>query len=546
MMNEYKGIIDKSIINSYDEVLVIDIMSDKLYKYFIDNGNISSPFEESYMEYLNNCKNFIYEDDVDDYVEFLSISKLESERNGISLNYKMKDDKLNTYREYVGNAVLYEENGKKLIVVLVSLVKNGKRYATKNEEVNSHLEGKLSKIVDSVSLAILKIHNIINSDANMYNKDELIDSILVTLTNEFPEFSESLNNNAMFLTDNGKSTIMIIDDDKMTCNLIKKIFEKRYDVVLAHNGREAIELLSNDGNNALKSNISCIFLDLIMPIMDGFGVLDYLNANNYLSKMPVVIISGNYDKETRNRAYSYRIADMLEKPFNVQVVRHRIENLINLYHSSNSLTDILSQQHRDLKNIINSLVNSYVLDNQKCMDMLRKYTRILTKQVSLQYPEYNINSNMIDKIANSSVYYAIGNWTMPKTLLYKKGIYNEEERSIMNMANINGANIVKYVIARDNHDIDPNYCYDIVKSCNERYDGNGYPQGLSANSIPIVVQIASLAIEYNNLVNTIVPIDYDKVAALIVMESGRKFNPKIVDSFRRVQSEFEAITKVGS
>ena len=545
-MNEYKGIIDKSIINSYDEVLVIDIMSDKLYKYFIDNGNISSPFEESYMEYLNNCKNFIYEDDVDDYVEFLSISKLESERNGISLNYKMKDDKLNTYREYVGNAVLYEENGKKLIVVLVSLVKNGKRYATKNEEVNSHLEGKLSKIVDSVSLAILKIHNIINSDANMYNKDELIDSILVTLTNEFPEFSESLNNNAMFLTDNGKSTIMIIDDDKMTCNLIKKIFEKRYDVVLAHNGREAIELLSNDGNNALKSNISCIFLDLIMPIMDGFGVLDYLNANNYLSKMPVVIISGNYDKETRNRAYSYRIADMLEKPFNVQVVRHRIENLINLYHSSNSLTDILSQQHRDLKNIINSLVNSYVLDNQKCMDMLRKYTRILTKQVSLQYPEYNINSNMIDKIANSSVYYAIGNWTMPKTLLYKKGIYNEEERSIMNMANINGANIVKYVIARDNHDIDPNYCYDIVKSCNERYDGNGYPQGLSANSIPIVVQIASLAIEYNNLVNTIVPIDYDKVAALIVMESGRKFNPKIVDSFRRVQSEFEAITKVGS
>ena len=134
---------------------------------------------------------------------------------------------------------------------------------------------------------------------------------------------------------------------------------------------------------------------------------------------------------------------------------------------------------------------------------------------------------------------------MPKSLLYKKGLYNEEERSIMNMANINGANIVKYVIARDNHNIDPNYCYDIVKSCNERYDGNGYPQGLSANSIPIWVQIASLAIEYNNLINTIVPVDYDKVASLIVMESGRKFNPKIVDSFKKVQSDFEAITKIG-
>ena len=167
-------------------------------------------------------------------------------------------------------------------------------------------------------------------------------------------------------------------------------------------------------------------------------------------------------------------------------------------------------------------------------------------QVSVQYPEYNINSNMIDKIANSSVYYAIGNWTMPKSLLYKKGLFTEEERSIMNMSNINGANIVKYVISRDNLDIDSNYCYEIVKGCNERYDGNGYPQGLSANSIPIATQIASLAIEYNNLINTIVPVDYDKVASLIIMESGRKFNPKIVDSFKKVRSDFESITKVGS
>lgn len=542
MVNEYKGIINKSIINSYNEILVIDIMDDKLYRYNIKDNSISYGEELSYMEYLNGCKDFIYEDDIDKYVESLSISKLENEVNGLLLNYKMKDKKMNAYLEYMNNISLCEDNGKKIIVVLVSLVNNGNKYIPSNDGVKSHLETKLKKIVDSVSLAILKIHNIINNDSNIYSKEEFINSILVSLTNEFPEFNESLNENAMFLTDKGKSTVMIIDDDKMTCNLIKKIFEKKYDVVLAHNGGEAIELL----NNSDGSNISCIFLDLIMPVLDGFSVLDYLNDNNYLNKLPVIIISGNYDKETRSRAYSYRIADMLEKPFNVQVVRHRIDNLIELYRSSNSLNNILSEQHRELKNIANSLVVSYELDNAKCMEMLRKYTRILAMQVSVMYPEYNINSNMIDKIANSSVYYAIGNWTMPKTLLYKKGLYNEEERSIMNMAPVNGANIVKHVIARDNHDIDMNICYDIVKSCNERYDGNGYPQGLSGNSIPIATQIASLAIEYNNLINTIVPIDYDKVASLILMESGRKFNPKIVDSFKKVRTEFEAITKVGS
>lgn len=543
MKNEYKGLINQTIINSYSEVLVIDIMDDKLYKYLVMNNSISFDKEYSYMQYLSDCKEFIYEDDIDNYVESLSILKLDGSKDGIKLSYKKKDDKLGSFRKYMNFAKLFEVDGKKIIVVLVSNDKDNDVCATKSEDVKTNLEVKLNKMVDAVSLAILKIHNIINNDGNIYSKEEFINSILVSLTNQFPEFSASLNDNAMFLSDNGKSTVMIIDDDKMTCNLIKKVFDKKYDVVVAHNGEEAIDMLS--GINSLKNNISCIFLDLIMPVLDGFSVLDYLNDNNYLSKLPVIIISGNYDKQTRARAYSYQIADMLEKPFNVQVVRHRIDNLINLYKSSNSLNEMLSQQHRELKNIVNSLVVSYELDNAKRMDMLRKYTRILAMQVSVQYPEYNINSNMIDKIANSSVYYAIGNWTMPKSLLYKKGLYNEEERSIMNMSNINGANIIKYVIARDNHDIDANYCYEIAKSYNERYDGNGYPQGLSANSIPIATQIASLAIEYNNLINTIVPVDYEKVASLIVMEAGRKFNPKIVDSFKKVQSEFEAITKIG-
>ena len=81
-----------------------------------------------------------------------------------------------------------------------------------------------------------------------------------------------------------------------------------------------------------------------MPVMDGFGVLEYLNDNNYFNKIPVIIISGNYDKETRNKAYSYQIADMLEKPFNAQVIRHRIENLISLYRSSGILSEMMFEQ----------------------------------------------------------------------------------------------------------------------------------------------------------------------------------------------------------
>ena len=538
-MKEYKGIIDKLIRDSYEESLVIDVFNDKIYKYAYVNDDIVKLEELSYADYLNKCNSFIYGDDLDKYIESLSIG---NDTNVV--RYKMLDESGN-YQEYVNNIIKYKDDGNDLIVVLVARDKDLDNVVSNNTNSISNIENKLKRMVDSIGNAILKIHNVINNGGSVNNKKECIEAILAGIVNEYPEFNEVINSNMNNLFLQKKSTIMIIDDDKMTCGLIKKIFDKDYDIIIANNGKEAIEYLSDNDNSNFKANIACIFLDLLMPVLDGFSVLDYLNDNNYLNKLPVIIISGNYDKETRNRAYSYQIADMLEKPFNVQVVRHRIEKMINLYKSSSSVNNMMVEQHRELKNIANSLIVSYEVDNEKMMKMVKKYTRILAIQVSVDYKEYNINNKIIDKIAESAGYYGIGNYTLPKSVLYKRGMYSEEERSLIKMANINGANIIKYVLARDNNKIDEKYCYEIVKYYNERYDGNGYPEGLSGNSIPLSTQIASVAIEYSNLINTITPVDYDRVASLIIMESGRKFNPKIVESFKKVMKEFEGITKVG-
>ena len=538
-MKEYKGIIDKLIRDSYEESLVIDVFKDKIYKYGYKNDDIVKLEELSYADYLNKCNSFIYGDDLDKYIESLSIG---NDTNVV--RYKMLDESGN-YQEYVNNIIKYKDDGNDLIVVLVAKDKDLDNIVSNNTNSISNMENKLKRMVDSMGNAILKIHNVINNGGSVNNKKECIEAILAGIVNEYPEFNEVINSNMNNLFLQKKSTIMIIDDDKMTCSLIKKIFDKDYDIIIANNGKEAIEYLSDNDNSSFKANIACIFLDLLMPVLDGFSVLDYLNDNNYLNKLPVIIISGNYDKETRNRAYSYQIADMLEKPFNVQVVRHRIEKMINLYKSSSSINNMMIEQHRELKNIANSLIVSYEIDNEKMMKMVKKYTRILAIQVSVDYKEYNINNKIIDKIAESAGYYGIGNYTLPKSVLYKRGVYSEEERSLIKMANINGANIIKYVLARDNNKIDEKYCYEIVKYYNERYDGNGYPEGLSGNSIPLSTQIASVAIEYSNLINTITPVDYDRVASLIIMESGRKFSPKIVESFKKVMKEFEGITKVG-
>ena len=540
MNNNYNELIKKIVLSSYQEFLIIDVMDDKVYKYENNNEQFNCTSETSYTEYLNECKKFIYDDDISSYIDSLSISKLEENNNKITINYRMLDNKIGSYMNYTNNVTIYNDNNKKIIVVLVS--RNNAKHSEKANIQKVNADDKMNKLVEAVSLSMLKIHNVVNMDNNLRTKDEYINSILVSLTTSFPVLNKSFNENAGEVYNSGKTTIMIVDDDKMTCSLIAKIFSNDYDIIIANNGQEAIDVLNKAKQN--ETSISCIFLDLVMPVLDGFSVLEYLDENNYLMKMPVIIISGNYDKETRNRAYSYEIADMLEKPFNAQVIRHRIENLINLYRSSGILNEMMVEQHQSLKEVVSAIVTAYEMDNQKMINQIKKYMKILMMQVSVQYPEYNINSNLIEKIANSTAYFAIGNYTLPKTILYKKGEYTTTEKEIIKNANINGSSIVKYALT-NNSEIDAQYAYEIARYFNERYEGNGYPEGLSANSIPLYAQIASLAIEYMNLANTIVPVDYAKIASLITMESGHKFNPKIVEAFKKVQSEFEAITKVG-
>ena len=542
MIEEYKKIIDKKIIENYLQALIIDVDGDKLYKYINKNGSFELDSEQSYVEYITNCHGFIFEDDLQDYISSLSISKLESSNSKINLNYKMISNKLGTYMDYTNNISLYNEGGKKIIVVLVS-ANNGSVTVEGTDHSKSVIESKYNKIIDAVSLSMLKIHNVVNMDNNLRRKDEYINSILVSLTTDYPELNKSFNENAVEVYKSGKSSIMIVDDDKITCNLISKIFDKKYDLIIANNGQDAIEALKRSKENSV--NISCIFLDLIMPVLDGFSVLDYLNDNNYLNKMPVIIISGNYDKETRNKAYSYQIADMLEKPFNAQVIKHRIDNLISLYNSSSIINEMMLEQHENLRGIVNNLVHAYEIDNSNLINLVKRYMKILTMQVSVMYPEYNINSNMIDKMTASSVYFNIGNYMLPNTILTKKTTYSEEEIKMIKEANITASAIVKHVIANMNTEIDSKYAYEIARYHKEHFDGTGYPDGLSGVSIPLSAQIAAVVVEYMNLINTMAPVDYDRVASLIEMEANRKFNPKMVEAFKMVRSEFDSITKVG-
>lgn len=119
--------------------------------------------------------------------------------------------------------------------------------------------------------------------------------------------------------------IIVADDSDLIRNLIMRMFDDEYEVVLAKNGREALQLIHGD------DSIYGMLLDLNMPEVDGFAVLEFLKVNGYFVKLPVAIITGDDTKETVAKAFTYPIVDVLNKPFNERDIKRVLNSMVNFH-----------------------------------------------------------------------------------------------------------------------------------------------------------------------------------------------------------------------
>ena len=129
------------------------------------------------------------------------------------------------------------------------------------------------------------------------------------------------NNNSNTIKD---KTILVVDDSNVTRNFVMKIFSNDYNVLVAYNGNDALKYISDNANH----KIVAVLLDLNMPGMGGFEVLDYFKTNNLFSMIPVSIITSDNSKETRDRVFSYGVVDILVKPFNERDVKQVLDKTI--------------------------------------------------------------------------------------------------------------------------------------------------------------------------------------------------------------------------
>lgn len=356
-----------------------------------------------------------------------------------------------------------------------------------------------------------------------------------------------------------RSKVLIVDDVEINREILYEILKDDYEIIQADGGRAALEMLKN-----YNDEIAVVILDLIMPDIDGFGVLEEMKKENLQSRIPVLVISGESHIEAEEKCFDYGVCDFIHKPYYANVVKKRIVNLIELFQYRNNLEDkvarqtvklrnknqILQQQAEKLKNIneeiievLGTIVESRNLESGEHVKRVKGFSRILANCMMNNYPEYGLTPEIVEMISAASALHDIGKIAIPDNILLKPGKLTKEEFEQMKLHSVKGYDILQNMSGIWDEDYNRLSC-EICRYHHERYDGRGYPDGLKGDEIPISAQIVSLADVYDALVrDRVYKKAFSKQKAYEMITAGEcgVFSPKLMDCFEKSKAEFEKL-----
>lgn len=347
-----------------------------------------------------------------------------------------------------------------------------------------------------------------------------------------------------------KRQILVVDDVELNRAILAELFQDSYEVLEAENGRQALELLE-----ARHEDILIVLLDIIMPVMDGFEMLQNMARREWKEEIPVVLITSENSDNALLRGYELGVSDIINKPFNPNIVKRRVDNTIELYLHKRHLEALVRQQVETLEKQALKLnrFNEFIIDTlstvvefRSCesgthIKRVREITRLLLESLSFRYPEYALPRGSIDKIVSAASMHDIGKIAIPDAVLNKPGRLTAEEFEIMKTHSLKGCELLQSI----NEGQDEEYyrfCYDICRSHHERWDGSGYPDGLAGNNIPIWAQVVSLADVYDALTSERVykgAYTHAQAVSMILNGECGVFNPRLLNSFLSVASRLE-------
>lgn len=350
-----------------------------------------------------------------------------------------------------------------------------------------------------------------------------------------------------------KNALLIVDDMEINRDILKDIFEEQYVLYEAENGEEAIaQLEKHNGEVAL------MFLDLQMPRKNGLEVLKYMNEKALINQIPVIMITGEATVESDVKAYELGAADIIYKPFAPSVVIRRTLNIIELYEHRISLEKKLEKRTAQLRisqekleknndfliNALSSVVEFRSLESGEHIKRVKTFTGIMLHNLRILYPEYRITDEQMKAMINASALHDIGKISIPDEILLKPDKLTKEEFEVMKTHTTKGCELLEKFKQEENEFY--KYCYDICRHHHERYDGKGYPDGLTGEDIPICAQIVSIVDVYDALVSKRVyktPFAVEEAERMILSGECGTFSPKIIECFEMAKPELFALTE---
>lgn len=297
-----------------------------------------------------------------------------------------------------------------------------------------------------------------------------------------------------------KQKILIVDDSEMNRFILAQMLRQDYDILEAGDGIKAVDILREQADD-----IALMLLDIIMPGLDGFGVLDKMNENGWIDDIPVIIISSDRSPVAIERAYELRAADFISRPFDAAIVRHRVVNTILFYAKQKKLVSLVERQVYEKErqsglmiDILSHIVEFRNGESGLHVLHIRTLTELLLKRLVKKTSKYKLTPTDIGLISTASALHDIGKIVIPEHILNKPGKLTDEEFAIIKTHAQKGAEMISGVSILGREPL-LEYARDIARWHHERVDGRGYPDGLSGDEIPICAQVTAIADVYDAL-----------------------------------------------
>ena len=410
-------------------------------------------------------------------------------------------------------------------------------------EVHSKEVPGFSRLQLSVSIG-----GVLSEEHKIENAVEMADKLMYRAKNHKNAVVTAVNSqmagpNGVFQEDSEKirQQILIVDDSELNREILSEMLHTDFRILEAEDGAQALEMLQQQG-----TGISLVLLDIIMPVLDGFGVLSYMAREHIIEDIPVIMISSDDSEKNIRRAYELGVSDYISRPFDAKVVYQRVFNTIKLYAKQRRLITLVTDQiyekeksSRMMVSILSQIVEFRNGESGLHVRHINILTEMLLDRLMQKTGRYHLNWNEQYLITLASSLHDIGKIGIDEKILNKPGRLTAEEFEEMKKHTVIGEEILCSLELYQN-ELLVKVAREICRWHHERYDGRGYPDGLKGEEIPISAQVVSLADVYDALVSDRVykkAYSHEKAIQMILNSECGVFNPLLLECLLDIEDK---------